>query len=87
MQGKSFSHVQLFATLWTYSAPGFSVHGISQVGILEWIAISSSRASSRSRDQTHVSCISCISRWILYHEHHLESPWLKGNESLLNNWL
>ena len=30
-----------------YSPPGFSVHGISQARILEWVAISSSRGSSR----------------------------------------
>ena len=30
--------------------PGISVHGISQVRILEWVAISSFRASSQSRD-------------------------------------
>ena len=34
------------------SPPGSSVHGISQAGILEWIAISSSRGSSQPRDQT-----------------------------------
>ena len=34
------------------SPPGFSVHGISQTRILEWVAISSSRGSSRPRDQT-----------------------------------
>ena len=28
-------------------------------GILEWVAISSPRGSSRPRDQTHISCISC----------------------------
>ena len=32
-----------------------SVHGISQARILEWAAISSSRGSSRPRDQTQVS--------------------------------
>ena len=30
--------------------PGFSVHGILQARILEWVAISSSRGSSRPRD-------------------------------------
>ena len=30
------------------------VHGISEARILEWVAISSSRESSRPRDQTHV---------------------------------
>ena len=29
-----------------------SVHGILQAGILEWVAISSSRGSSQPRDQT-----------------------------------
>ena len=37
------------------SPPGFSVHGISQASILEWIAISSSRGSSRFRDQTLIT--------------------------------
>ena len=38
-----------------YSPPGSSVHGILQAKILEWVAMSSSRESSGSRDQTHVS--------------------------------
>ena len=33
-------------------SPGFSVHGILQARILEWVALSSSRGSSQSRDQT-----------------------------------
>ena len=36
---------------------GSSVHGIFQARILEWIAISFSRGSSWTRDQTPVSCI------------------------------
>ena len=43
--------------------PGPSVHGISPARILEWVAISFSGWSSWPRDQT---CVSCISRWILY---------------------
>ena len=35
--------------------------------ILEWLATSSSGRSSQSRDETHVSCVSCIGRQILYH--------------------
>ena len=35
------------ATLWTIIPPGSSVHGISQERILEWVAISFSRESSR----------------------------------------
>ena len=46
------------------SLPGFSVHGISQASILEWVAVSFSRGSSWHGDQTHISC---IGRWILYH--------------------
>ena len=40
-----------------YKLLGSSVHGILQARILERVAISSSRASSRSRDWTSVSCI------------------------------
>ena len=39
------------------SLPGFSVHRISQVSILEWVALSFSRGSSQPRDGTHISCI------------------------------
>ena len=46
---------------------GFSVHGALQARILEWVAISYSRGSSWPRDQTNISCVSCISRWILFH--------------------
>ena len=54
------------------SPPGSSVHGSLQARILEWVAISSSRGSSR------VSCISCIGRWILYLLNHLGSPPIWG---------
>ena len=46
------------------SPPGSSVHEISQGRILEWVAISFSRGSSRPGDQIHVSC---IGRGVLYH--------------------
>ena len=39
------------------SPPGSSVHGILQTRILEWVAISFSRGSSRPRDRTHVSYV------------------------------
>ena len=54
--------------------PGSSVHGIFQARILEQVAISLSRGSSGPRDQAHVSGISCICRWVLYHQHHLGIP-------------
>ena len=37
------------------SLPGFSIHGILQARILEWVAISFCRGSSQPRDQTQVS--------------------------------
>ena len=40
------------------SPPGFSVHGISQARILQWVAI------SFSGDRTHISW---TGRWVLYH--------------------
>ena len=42
------------------SPPGSSVRGILQARILEWVAISSSRGPSWSRDPTCISCVSCI---------------------------
>ena len=54
--------------------PGSSVHGIFQARILEWVAMPSSRGSSQLRDQTHVSYVSYIGRWVLYHWYHLGSP-------------
>ena len=52
-----FSHVQLFVTPADCSLPGFSVPGILQARVLEWVAMPSSRGSSWPRDQTWVSHI------------------------------
>ena len=41
-----------------FGLPGSSVHGLFQVRILQWAAISSSGASSLPRDWTCISCIS-----------------------------
>ena len=46
------------------SPPGSSVHGILQARILEWVAMPSSRGSSRPRDRTPVSC---TGRQVLHH--------------------
>ena len=40
-----------------HNLPGSSVHGIFQVSVLEWVAISFSRGSSRPSNRTRVSCI------------------------------
>ena len=49
------------------SPPGSSVHGVLQARVLEWVFTSSSRGSSRPRDGTRVSHVSCIGRRILIH--------------------
>ena len=57
------SPVRLFVILQTIACPpGYSVHRILQARILEWVAISSSRRSSRPGDQSQVSQVSCLSR-------------------------
>ena len=47
------------------SLPGFSVHGIFQARVLEWVAISFSRRSSHPGDRTQVSHIvgRCFTLW------------------------
>ena len=57
--------------------PGTSVHGVFQ----EWVAISSSRGSSPPRDQTHVSCISWIGKWISQDWDSWEAPVLLKSSS------
>ena len=49
------------------SLSGFSVHGILQARILEWVATSFFRGSSWPRDQTHFSYVSCTGGQVLYH--------------------
>ena len=57
-------------SLWLYDSrdcclPGSSVHGILQARVLEGVAISFSRGSSRPRDRTQVSCLPgrCFNLW------------------------
>ena len=57
-----------------YSLPGSSVHGILQSRTLKWVTIPFSRGSSRPRDWTHVSYVSCIGKLVLYHWWPLGSP-------------
>ena len=78
-----FSGAWLFRNPMDCIPPGSSVHGISQVRILEQVAISFSRGSFWPKDQTHISCVSCIGKWSLYHKLHLgrllpHSNWLKN---------
>ena len=52
---KKESHSVVSDSLRPYGPPGSCVHGIFQAIILEWVAISFSRRSSRLRDWTQVS--------------------------------
>ena len=70
VRAQSLSCVRLSATPWTVAcqAPlpmGFPGRNTGMV------AISSSRGSSQPRDCT---CVSCIGRWILYHQATWEGP-------------
>ena len=81
-----FSLVWLFHDPMDCSPPGSSVHGTLQARIKEWVVISFSRVSSQPRDWTHISYVSCIGRWVLYHYCHLGSPvpWILQPISTLN---
>ena len=65
------SRVWLFCDPMDYNLPGFSVHGIHQARILEWVAISFSRGSSWSRDEP----VSPASQADSLPLSHLGSPW------------
>ena len=97
----SHSVVSTFCGPMDCSLSGSSVLGIFQARILEWVAIPYSRGSSRPRDQTCISCVSCIDRWILHHQAtweahiymfvyihtHTSYKILSGGKSLLIGWL
>ena len=71
MHAKSLQSCLTLCDLMDCSPPGSSIHGILQARILEWVAISSCRGSSQPENRTHVSYVSCVGRWVLYHSHHL----------------
>ena len=65
-----FSHsvTSNFGTPWTVAhQASLSMNFFFQARILEWAVISSSRKSSWPRNRTHIFCVSCISKQILYH--------------------
>ena len=68
------------------SLPGFSVHGIFQARVLEWIAISFSRGSSRPRDRTWISHIGGrrFNLWAT-REAHKQSPNLEAHDTIIIN--
>ena len=68
------SRVWLFVTSWTVVCQAPLSMGFFQARIMEWVASPSSRGSSWPRDWTHVSCVFCIGRRILYHWATWEAP-------------
>ena len=64
---QSCGRVLLLATPWTVACQAPLSMEFFQARIPEWVAISFSRTSSQPRDRTHVSCISCSGRRVLYH--------------------
>ena len=59
-------YAQLHPTLWSpmdCGRLGSSFHRIFQARILEWVVTFCFRRSSWPRDQTRISCLSCIDRW------------------------
>ena len=60
------------------SLQGSSIHGIFQARVLEWVAISFSRASSRLRDRTQICIVGrCFTIWATREAHHLmRNPYL-----------
>ena len=53
-----------FSNVWLCAIPA---HGILQARILEWVAMTFSRRSSRLGDWPCISYISCLGRQVLYH--------------------
>ena len=70
------SHSVMSNSLWPMdcSPPGSSVHRTLWAKILEWVAISFSRGSSRLGDWTWVSCVAggFFTIWATRKEHHCE---------------
>ena len=62
------------------SPPGSSVRGISQARILEWVAISSSRGSSQSRDYINNLIYADDTTLMAESEEELKSPLMKVKE-------
>ena len=74
VHAESHQSCPILCNLMACGPPDSFVHGILQARILEWVATPSFWGSSQPRNQTHVSYVSCVGRWVLYQERHLEAP-------------
>ena len=81
LKWKSLSHVQLFVTPLDYT-----VHGILQARILEWVAVPFSRGSSQPGDRTQVSHIAggFFISWATREALNVNTSYLEINISLKN---
>ena len=61
------SHMTLFVMPWTVARQIPLSMEFYQERILEWVAISFSRGSSRPRGRTQVFWVSCLGKQVLYH--------------------
>ena len=61
------SVVSDLVTPWTVAHQAPLSMRLFQARIPEWVATSYSRGSSGPRDQTCISCVSCVGRQILYY--------------------
>ena len=86
--------MQLLCDPMDCSPPGSFAHGVFQARILWWVSIPSSGGSSRPRNQTHISCIYCTGRQMLYHwesrlvEGGIFRDWYESDEypKKIGNW-
>ena len=67
MRAKSLQSCLTLCNPVDHSPPRSTVYRFLQARILEWVAMLSSRGSSRPRNQTCISYVSCIGRQVLYH--------------------
>ena len=74
-----FSHIQLFATTWTVALQAPLSMGFSRQEYWSGLPFPLPGDLPPSRDQTHVSCISCTGRRILY-------LWLLPALGYCNQW-
>ena len=79
-----FKRVLFFMTLWTVAFQAPVSMEILQEKMLEWVAMPSFRGSSRPRDRTSVSYISCSGRQVLVIWEALPGYKIKCNALLLN---
>ena len=76
-KGKWVKVAQSYPTLWD-PVDYYTVHGILQARILEWVAFPFSRGSSRPRNRTGVSCIAggFFTNWAIWE---VKGSWTQKN--------